>query len=140
MMPTDMRRDATEWLLLYDAECSFCRWALDRVLRADRHGQFRPIDLNSPEARELLSDLNQEQRMSSWHLIAPDGRRWSAGRAAPPLFRLLPGGRVPAALFEAAPRLTERAYRWVDKHRPALAKLIPGRSKQRADERLEART
>ena len=77
--------------------------------------------------------------MASWHLVAPDRRRWSAGYAAPPLLRLLPAGRTPAAVLAAAPEITDRAYRWVADHRSKFSKLIPKRGKRRADERIAAR-
>jgi predicted DCC family thiol-disulfide oxidoreductase YuxK len=136
MIPIDMARDPTEWMLLYDPDCGFCRWSLAWVLRADRDKRLRPVALGSAEADELLAELTPEERMRSWHLIAPDGRRWSAGYAAPPLLRLLPGGRLPAAALAAAPVLTDRAYRFVADHRSGFSKLIPGRSKRRADERI----
>jgi predicted DCC family thiol-disulfide oxidoreductase YuxK len=138
MMPIDMARDPTEWMLLYDPDCGFCRWSLACVLRADRNGRLRPVPLGSPEADELLADLTPEERMRSWHLIAPDGRRWSAGYAAPPLLQLLPGGRLPAAALAAAPGITDRAYRWVADHRSTFSKLIPERGNRRADERIAA--
>jgi predicted DCC family thiol-disulfide oxidoreductase YuxK len=138
MMPIDMARDPTPWILLYDPDCGFCRWSLAWVLRADRSKRLRPVPLGSREADELLADLTPEERMRSWHLIAPDGRRWSAGYAAAPLLRLLPGGRLPAAALAAAPEITDRVYRWVADHRSTLSKLIPERGKRRADERLAA--
>ncbi len=125
--------------MLYDADCGFCRWSLSWVLRADSRGAVRPLKLATPEADALLSDLTPEQRMSSWHLVAPDGERQSAGAAAPPLLRQLPGGRIPAELLDAAPALTERAYRWVANHRSTLSKLIPEKSKRRADELVAER-
>ncbi len=92
--------------------------------------------LDAAEAAALVADLTPEQRAASWHLVSPDGRRWSAGAAAPPLLRLLPGGRLPAAALAAAPRATERAYRWVADHRSWLGRLIPDRAKRRADARI----
>jgi predicted DCC family thiol-disulfide oxidoreductase YuxK len=139
MIPIDMRRDPTEWLLLYDADCGFCRSALAAVLKADRHRRLRPVELQSADAESVLADLGQEERMSSWHLVAPDGRRWSGGYAAPSLFRLLPGGRLPAALLGADPGLTDRAYRWVAGHRSTLGALIPDRAKERADRLIAER-
>ena len=113
------------WTLLYDADCRFCRWSLRRVLRWDRDGRLRPVALQDPEAHERLADLSPEQRMASWHLVSPDRARWSAGAAAAPLVRLLPGGRIPAAVFARFPRLTDRGYRWVADHRSQLSKLVP---------------
>ena len=92
--------------------------------------------LDTEEADALLEDLDPEQRAASWHLVSPDGCRWSAGAAAPPLLRLLPGGRGPAAILARAPGATERTYRWVADHRSTFSKLIPDRAKQRADGRI----
>jgi predicted DCC family thiol-disulfide oxidoreductase YuxK len=139
MIPIDMARDPTEWILLYDPDCGFCRWSLGRVLAADRGRRLRPVPLGSPLADELLADLTEEERMASWHLVAPDGRRWSAGYAAPPLLRLLPAGRAPAAVLAAAPEITDRVYRWVADHRSWFSRAIPEGSKRRADRVIERR-
>lgn len=77
--------------------------------------------------------------MASWHLVAPDGRRWSAGHAAPPLLRLLPGGRPAAAILAATPALTDRVYRLIASHRSTLGRLIPQGARRRAKEQIEAR-
>ncbi len=140
MMPTDMARDATPWTILYDADCGFCRWSLASVLRADLDRRLRPVKLQSPEAETLLADLTPEERMASWHLVAPDGRRWSAGYGAPPLLSLLPGGRLPAAALGAAPRVTDRIYRAVADHRSSFSQAIPARLKQRADRLIAERS
>jgi predicted DCC family thiol-disulfide oxidoreductase YuxK len=139
MIPTDMARDATRWILLYDEDCGFCRWSLAWVLRADRRGRVEPLALGSERADALLADMPPEERAASWHLASPDGRRWSAGYAAPPLLRLLPGGRLPAFVLGAAPELTDRIYRWVAEHRSAFSKLIPKRSRERADRLISSR-
>jgi predicted DCC family thiol-disulfide oxidoreductase YuxK len=83
--------------------------------------------------------MDREERIASWHLVAPDGRRWSAGYAAPPLLRLLPAGRAPAAALAAAPGITDLVYRWVADHRSTISRLIPERGKRRADERIATR-
>ena len=115
---------ACDWLVLYDAECGFCRRSLSVLLRWDRHGNLRPVALQEPRADELLGDLSRDQRMASWHLVSPDGRRWSGGAAVVPLLRLLPGGRIPAAGFGRFPRLTDRGYRWIADHRSQLSRLL----------------
>ena len=109
------------------------------MLRLDRAACLAPVELGAESTDLLLADLTPEQRAASWHLISPDGDRWSAGAAAPPLLRLLPGGRAPAAVLAAAPRATERAYRWVSDHRSILGKLIPEAAKRRADEVIGSR-
>jgi predicted DCC family thiol-disulfide oxidoreductase YuxK len=77
--------------------------------------------------------------MASWHLVSPDHRRFSAGEAAPPLLRLIPGGRVPAALLAAAQPLTNRAYRWLAAHRSTVGRPISDEAKRRADELIAER-
>ena len=123
--------------MLYDSDCGFCRWSLAKLLALDRRSRLRPVALGMPDADALLADLDTAERAASWHLVSPDGRRWSAGAAAPPLLRLLPGGRALAAMLERAPRLTERAYRWVADHRSWFSRLIPESARARADRRID---
>ncbi|MBV9839034.1 MAG: DUF393 domain-containing protein [Solirubrobacterales bacterium] len=134
-----MARDANRWIVLYDADCGFCRWSLALLLALDRRRRLRPLALESADADALLSDLTPAQRAASWHLISPQRRRWSAGAAAPPLLALLPGGRLPAAALAGAPRLTERAYRWVADHRSQLSRALPSSTKERARRRIARR-
>jgi predicted DCC family thiol-disulfide oxidoreductase YuxK len=129
----------TSAILLYDSDCGFCRWSLGRVLVWDRRGRIRPVSLQSKEAKELLAGMSDEQRMGSWHLVGSDGEVRSAGAAFPGLFRLLPGGAPLAALASRAPRVTERAYRWVAGNRSRWGKLVTDGAKRRADARIAAR-
>jgi predicted DCC family thiol-disulfide oxidoreductase YuxK len=125
--------------VLYDADCGFCKWLLSAVLRWDRTARLQPIALQRSEAHDLLRDLTPTERMASWHLISPTGERYSGGAAVPPLLRVLPGGRLPAAAFARVPGLTERGYRWVAEHRTQLSKWVPRRAKQRASQRVHER-
>ena len=127
------------WLVLYDADCGFCKWLLSALLRWDRAGRLHPIALQRSEADNLLQELTPAERMASWHLVAPTGERRSAGAAVPPLLRLLPAGRLPAAAFARFPKLTERGYRWGAEHRSQLSKLVPSSAKQRAGQRIDRR-
>jgi predicted DCC family thiol-disulfide oxidoreductase YuxK len=152
MIPSDIARDATgsvqpgraeqapTWTVIYDADCGFCRWSLGRVLALDADRRLRPLALGTPEADELLSDLTEERRNASWHLIEPGGERTSAGAAAAPLARLLKGAGLLAPVFERMPGLTERGYRWVADHRSWFGRVIPDSAKHRADEAIRQRT
>jgi predicted DCC family thiol-disulfide oxidoreductase YuxK len=111
-------------ILLYDSDCGFCRWSMAKILAWDRQGRIRPVRLQDPEADQLLTGMDEQMKMASWHLVGPNGRVWSAGAAAPHLFRLLPGGRPLAAVASAFPRTTDRAYRWVSRHRDRLASML----------------
>jgi len=77
--------------------------------------------------------------MASWHLVAPQGARHSAGQALPPLLRLLPGGRPLAGISAALPGTTERGYRWVADHRGLLGRLVGDRARRRADDVIAGR-
>jgi predicted DCC family thiol-disulfide oxidoreductase YuxK len=111
-------------VLLYDSDCRFCRFALERVLAWDRHSRLRPLALKDPEAERLLAQLDAQARMDSWHLVERDGEVSSAGEAAAPLLRLLPGGRPLARIAALSPRLTEAAYGLVASNRPTLSRIV----------------
>lgn len=126
--------------VLYDADCGFCRWSLAWILRWDRRRRLEPAALQGPVARELLAGMDEAERMASWHLVAPDGAVSSGGRAAIPMLRLLPAGAPLAALLDRAPRLVERAYAWVNRHRGTLGRALTDRAKARADRVIASRT
>ena len=111
-------------IVLYDQDCGFCRWSLKKILRWDRARRLAPVAIQSDEGDRLLAGVDPERRLDSWHVVTEDGRLYSAGAAAPPLARVLPGGRPLAALFAAFPRATEAAYRFIANHRSELARLL----------------
>jgi predicted DCC family thiol-disulfide oxidoreductase YuxK len=116
-------RDA-QHAILYDADCGFCKWSLDKILGWDRHRRLRPIAIQSDEGQALLAAVPEVERLDSWHLVSPAGDVRSAGAAAAPLAELLPGGRPLARMFRSFPRATERAYRLVAGHRDRLARVL----------------
>jgi predicted DCC family thiol-disulfide oxidoreductase YuxK len=124
------------WVLLYDADCGFCKWIVSGVLAWDRHRRLAPRAIQSTQAQALLKDLSPEERLASAHLISPQGERFSAGSALVALLALLPGGRVPARGVARAPRLSSRSYEWVANHRAQLSKLVPAARKRRAGLRV----
>jgi predicted DCC family thiol-disulfide oxidoreductase YuxK len=111
-------------LVLYDEDCGFCRWSLDRLLRWDRRGSLRAAPIQSEEGARLLTDLDERDRLASWHLITPDGWRYSGGAAAGPMARLMPAGAPVAFLAETFPRSTDRLYRWVARNRATLGRWL----------------
>ena len=123
-------------IVLYDRDCGFCRWSLDKILAWDRRGRLRPVEIQSEEGQTLLgrAGVPGPARLESWHLALPSGELRSAGAGAAPLADLLPGGSPLAALFRRFPGATERGYRWVAAHRDRLARLL------RIDATCEVRT
>jgi predicted DCC family thiol-disulfide oxidoreductase YuxK len=114
--------------LIYDADCGFCRWSVDKILAWDRRRRLRPLALQDPEADRLLAGMTSERRMASWHLAWPDGRIRSGGYAVPGLARLLPGARPIGAVASTFPKTTDRLYRFFAGHRDGLAKLVGARA------------
>lgn len=122
-MASDARATAA---VLYDRDCGFCRWSLDKILGWDRGRRLRPVEIQSEEGQALLerAGVPAAARLESWHLALPSGTVRSAGAGAAPLAELLPGGRPLAALFRRFPGPTERTYRWVAANRNRLARLL----------------
>ena len=129
---------ASNWLVLYDSDCGFCKWLLAAILRRDGDGRLRPIALQTAEAEALLADMPTAERTASWHLLDPEGKRLSGGAAAAPVLELVRGGAAPAALLARLPRLTDRGYRWVAGHRSQLSRFVPSSAKARAAETVRA--
>ena len=118
--------------ILYDADCGFCRVLLAATLAWDRRGSLKPVAIQSREGAALLGELDEEERMASWHL-APPGGPVSAGAAFPLVFRELPGGEPLARLSERFPGASQRGYEWVAHNRSTLSKLVPAAVKRHAD-------
>lgn len=128
MASTDRGRTASRAAILYDRDCGFCQSALVQVLARDEQRVLRPVALQDPEAAELLADLSPDERMASWHLVTPDGRRHSGGAAFAPLAALLPRAGALRWLAATFPGLTDRGYRLVAANRSLFGKLTRGRA------------
>lgn len=110
--------------VLYDDDCGFCRWTAERLRRWDRHARLAFAPIQGDTGARLLEDLSSHERLDAWHLATPDGHRWTAGAAVPPLLERLPGGRPLAAVAARAPRLTEMLYRAVARRRSSIGRLL----------------
>jgi predicted DCC family thiol-disulfide oxidoreductase YuxK len=111
-------------VVLYDQDCGFCKWSLDKILVWDRSQRLRPVAIQSAEGDHLLAAVEPRARLDSWHFVNEDGKLFSAGAAAEQLARVLPWGRPLAAAFGAFPGPTERAYSYVARHRDRWARLL----------------
>jgi predicted DCC family thiol-disulfide oxidoreductase YuxK len=111
-------------VVLYDEECGFCKWSLDKILAWDRHRRLRPVPIQSQEGERLLAGVPRDLWLESWHLAEPAGEVHSAGDAAAPLASLLPGGRPLAFLLRTFPGITSRVYRLVAENRDRIARLL----------------
>jgi len=113
-----------EATVLYDQDCGFCKWSLDKILAWDRSRKLRPVSIQSEEGQRLLASVPEERRLDSWHLVEPSRAVRSAGDAAAPLLDLMPGGRPFAGIARTLPGPTDRAYRAVAGNRERLARLL----------------
>ena len=114
----------TQAVLVYDGECGFCRWAVDKLMAWDRNERVRPLAIQDPEADRILASVDPGARATSWHLAAPDGRVYSAGAVAAPLFRLLPAGKPFALVFSQFPQATEFAYQTIARNRDRVGRAV----------------
>ncbi|MET0510708.1 MAG: DCC1-like thiol-disulfide oxidoreductase family protein [Thermoleophilaceae bacterium] len=115
--------DRLKYIVLYDADCGFCKLVVRWLLRLDRKRCLRPVSIQGAEGQDLLSHLPEAKRIESAHLLSPDGTLSSGGAAAAPLAELLPGGSIAARLFSRFPAQTDHAYRWVARHRVFFGRL-----------------
>jgi predicted DCC family thiol-disulfide oxidoreductase YuxK len=110
--------------VLYDDDCGFCKWSLNKLLAWDRSQRLRAVAIQSEEGQRLLAEVPAAQRLDSWHLIDATGAVRSAGAGFETLFEILPGGAPLAAFARTFPRTTERAYRAVANNRSGLSRLL----------------
>ncbi len=92
--------------ILYDADCGFCKWSLDKVLLWDRRGRLRPVAIQSPEGQGSCSRIFRP--MGGWTRGTSSSRAGASCRAAPRRRRWRvccpPGGRSPfCSRFSHAP-------------------------------------
>jgi predicted DCC family thiol-disulfide oxidoreductase YuxK len=111
-------------VVLYDADCGFCRWSLDKILHWDRGRQVRAVAIQGEEGDRLLAGMSEDERLASSHFVTPDGRLFSGGSAAGPLARLLSLSLPFAVLAETFPRTTDHFYRWVARNRDWLGRRV----------------
>jgi len=116
----DSRRDHA---ILYDSDCGFCKLTVRGILRLDRDERLRPVAIQSEEGQRLLTEVPEQKRLESAHLLTPGGTVISGGPAAEPLARLLPAGGLAARIFRRFPDGTDKTYRWVARNRSAFGRL-----------------
>ncbi len=106
-------------VLLYDGNCAFCRAWVGRIRRWDRRSRLAFLPASERFSVPDLPTLSDDDVDAAMHLVLPDGRVLSGGRAVPELLRLLPGGGVPRLLFHVPgiPWLAGAGYDWVARRR-----------------------
>lgn len=112
-------------VLIYDAECPFCRGAVEWVRRRTTSPDaFEFLPCRSPEARERFPAIGEDACLRAAHLVLPGGRILAGGDAIPEILRRLPRWNRTAALFSlpGAASLSRALYRRVAARRHRLSR------------------
>lgn len=126
-------------VVLYDADCGFCRWVVAQVLRWDRRDRLATRPIQDRLSEQLLQPVPSTERLDSWHLVGNDGCLYSGASAFVPLFEVLPGGRPLAQIARRFPSLAESGYGFIARNRSVLGKALPRRAKALADRQIQQR-
>jgi predicted DCC family thiol-disulfide oxidoreductase YuxK len=124
-------------IVLYDADCGFCRWAMAWALRRDRGHRLIAAAIQSPLGVELLGDLTPDRRLATAHAVGPDGRLRSGGDAVAAVLVSLDGTRLLGRLARSVPGITGYLYDAVASRRTAFGHLVGERARRRADRVVE---
>lgn len=112
-------------VVLYDADCGFCTWVVDRIAARVAAGALEIVPLQAPRADLLLDGrVNERAKWESWHFVEPGGALYSGGEAIPRVLRHVRGGRAVGRVAARFPRATEVAYRTVARHRNRLGRVV----------------
>lgn len=112
-------------VVLYDADCGFCTWVVDRIAARVSRGALEIVPLQAERADELLDGrVSEEAKWESWHLVEPDGSVYSGGAALPLVLRHVKGGRTIGRLTARFPRAADAVYRLVARNRDRLGRVV----------------
>lgn len=125
-------------IVLYDADCGFCRWAMAWAVRRDHHHLLVTAPIQSPLGCELLVDVLPNDRLRSAHVVRDDGCRCSGGAAAADVLSALPPTRALGRLARSLPRTAALLYGVVAARRKSFGYLVGDEARRRADDLLEA--
>lgn len=113
-------------VLLYDADCRLCRFAVRTVARLDRGDELALLPLQDPAAEPLLASLAAEQRLETWRLARADGSLTGYGAGVPELLAATRLGRPAGRLLGLIPAgALDAGYRLVARNRRRLGRLVP---------------
>lgn len=113
--PSLWPRAETPLTILYDATCVLCMRSKEKLERWRTSGSMRFLALQSPEARALVSQLEEKAYLGAMHVVE-GGTVFSAHEGWYRIMRLAP---LPLALAAAATPgwLSKPIYGWVARNR-----------------------
>jgi predicted DCC family thiol-disulfide oxidoreductase YuxK len=125
-------------IVLYDADCGFCRWAMAWAVRHDLEHVLITAPIQSPLGSELLADVALAERLGAAHVVSDAGHRDSGGDAAAEVLSALPATRALGRLARDLPGTTALLYGVVAAQRKSLGRLVGNAARRRADDLLAA--
>jgi len=125
-------------IVLYDADCGFCRWAMAWALGHDRRRGLVAVPIQSQLGAQLLADLSPAERLDAAHVVREDGTRKSGGNAAADVLGALPQTRALGRIARRLPAPTAALYGLVAMHRHGFGRFVGGEARRRADRLLQA--
>lgn len=125
-------------IVLYDADCGFCRWAMAWAVRHDHHHLLVTVPIQSPLGSELLVNVASSERLRSAHVVRDDGSRRSGGAAGADVLGVLPPTQALGRLAHSLPRTTALLYGIVAARRKSFGRLVGTEARRRADDLLAA--
>lgn len=117
--------------VLYDGDCPLCSREIGWYQKLDANERIRWIDLRDTAASPLPAGIGRDTALARFHVVQADGAVASGAAAFVRLWQAYPGLRLAARLFSKPLPLAilERAYRLFLPLRPALARLLPRRTR-----------
>jgi predicted DCC family thiol-disulfide oxidoreductase YuxK len=125
-------------IVLYDADCGFCRWAMAWAIGHDPRSALVAVPIQSQLGSQLLADLSLSERLDAAHVVRDDGSRDSGGVAAAEVLGVLPQTRAHGRLARRLPVPTAALYGMVAAHRHGFGRFVGGQARRRADRLLQA--
>jgi predicted DCC family thiol-disulfide oxidoreductase YuxK len=131
-VPGTLFEPRTERLtVLYDGECTFCRWSVDQLASLNREHRLEFVPYQHadahPERPEIVQADRERDLAGEIHVIRPDGRVHGAGAAMFEIIDALPGGWLlrPWMMLPGARQVADRGYFLVADRRDRLGELLP---------------
>jgi predicted DCC family thiol-disulfide oxidoreductase YuxK len=103
MLQTSKLSSNKGFILLYDSDCGVCSRFKKMVELLDWDRRIDYLSLTDLKTNEILSHIPKELRLSSSHLVLPDGSVLTGSDYLSELFEILPLTRYTLKLFARFP-------------------------------------
>jgi predicted DCC family thiol-disulfide oxidoreductase YuxK len=117
---------ASRPVLLYDAECRFCRFTARVVAWLDRRAELAILPFQDEAAAPLLAKLPESERSATWRLARPDGSLTGYGAGGPELLAAMAVTRPVGHLLRHIPdSVLDHVYALAARNRSTLGRFVP---------------